>query len=137
MEAILEAFESLIFPGFQAEEKLEDSLIAYTIGAKTHRLVRELTVEISRSWSIRRELTAARPKPAACVSKAEDIALDLLHLIPSLRERAMDDVEAAYKGDPAAWSHDEVILSYPGIEAIACHRIAHELYLRASLSSPG
>jgi len=128
--AILEAFESLIFPGFQAEEKLEDDLIAYTIGAKTRRLVRELTVEISRSLEYAVRSEGRESVPGTCRKEAENIALDLLELIPSLRERAMGDVEAAYKGDPAAKSRDEVILSYPGLEAVACYRVAHELYAR-------
>ncbi|MDF1569936.1 MAG: serine O-acetyltransferase EpsC [Spirochaetaceae bacterium] len=128
--AILETFESLIFPGFQAEEKLEDDLISYTIGAKTRRLVRELTVEISRSLEYEVRSEGRESVPGTCRKEAEKIALNLLELIPSLRERAMRDVEAAYTGDPAAKSRDEVILSYPGLEAVACYRVAHELYIR-------
>lgn len=128
--AILETFESLIFPGFQAEEKLEDDLISFTIGAKTRRLVRELTVEISRSLEYAVRSEGRESEPGTCRKEAEIIAMDLLELIPTLRERAMGDVEAAYKGDPAAKSRDEVILSYPGLEAVTCYRVAHELYVR-------
>ncbi len=130
VEHILETFESLIFPGFQVEERLEDSLIAYTIGAKTHRLVRELTLEISRSLEFASRASGRETSIGACIKKAEEIALHLLSQIPSLRQQAMCDVEAAYSGDPAALSHEEVILSYPCIEAIVCHRIAHELYTK-------
>ncbi len=128
--AILETFESLIFPGFQSEEKLDGDLIHYTIGAKTRRLVRELTVEIARSLEYKSRIEGNDFTPGNSRKDAEALALDLLAMIPSLRERAMDDVEAAFAGDPAARSHEEVILSYPGLEAIACHRIAHELYLK-------
>ena len=126
--AILDNLESLIFPGFQAEEKLDDDLIAYTIGAKTRRLVRELTVEIARSLEYEARTRGGTAKAGSCRKKAESLALDLLSMVPVLRESAMGDVEAAFLGDPAAKSRDEVILSYPGLEAIACHRIAHELY---------
>lgn len=128
--AILETIETLIFPGFQTEEKLDDDLINYTIGAKTRRLVRELTVEIARSLEYAARNQGGKPNPGYYRKDAEVIALDLLEMIPELRHRAMGDVEAAFQGDPAARSRDEIILSYPGLEAIACHRIAHELYLR-------
>lgn len=127
---ILKTIETLIFPGFQSEEKLEDDLITYTIGAKTRRLVRELTVEIARSLEYAARNEGRELISGTCRKDAEVIALDLLSMIPKLRVRAMGDVEAAFQGDPAARSRDEVILSYPGLEAIACHRIAHELYLR-------
>lgn len=126
--AILDTLESLIFPGFQAEEKLDEDLIHYTIGAKTRRLVRELTVEIARSIEYGARTDGQSPVPGTCRKEAEALALDLLAMVPPLRERAMGDVEAAFAGDPAARSRDEVILSYPGLEAIACHRIAHVLY---------
>lgn len=128
VSAILTSMESLIFPGFQVEERLEDSLILYTIGSKTSELARELTVEISRSLEFAARLNEVQADRGDCTRRAEALALDVLSLIPDIRQRLMADVEAAYMGDPAAASLEEVILSYPGIEAIACHRIAHELY---------
>ncbi|OQX30123.1 MAG: serine acetyltransferase, partial [Spirochaeta sp. LUC14_002_19_P3] len=126
--AILTSMESLIFPGFQAEERLEDSLIPYTIGSKTSELARELTVEISRSLEFASRQDGIQTDRGGCTQRAEALALDLLSLIPDIRQRLMADVEAAYMGDPAAASLEEVILSYPGVEALVCHRIAHELY---------
>jgi serine O-acetyltransferase len=126
---ILETIETLIFPGFQSEEKLDDDLIAYTIGARTRRLVRDLTVEIARSLEYEARNRGDELVPGCCRKEAEGYALNLLSMIPRLRQRAMEDVEAAFQGDPAAKSRDEVILSYPGLEAVAAHRIAHELYL--------
>lgn len=125
---ILETLESLIFPGFQSEEKLDDDLIAFTIGTKTRRLVRDLTVEIAKSLEYGARVGGREIETGACRHKAESLALDLLECVPELRRRAMGDVEAAFAGDPAAKSHEEVILSYPGLEAVACHRVAHELY---------
>lgn len=48
--------------------------------------------------------------------------------LPELRKLLITDVQAAYDGDPAALSYAEVKVSYPGLLAIASHRIAHELY---------
>jgi len=52
----------------------------------------------------------------------------LLDALPQIRETVKLDVEAAYAGDPAATSYDEIILSYPGIKAITIQRMAHVLY---------
>jgi len=55
-------------------------------------------------------------------------ANELLRRIPAIRQVLKTDVEAAYDGDPAAKSFEEIVVSYPFILAIAVHRIAHELY---------
>jgi serine O-acetyltransferase len=54
--------------------------------------------------------------------------MELLSCIPSLRERISLDVRAAFEGDPAAKSQEEIVLAYPGVEAIIAHRIAHEIW---------
>ena len=51
-------------------------------------------------------------------------------MLPGIREQLKGDVGAAYDGDPAAVSYEEIVISYPCIIAIATHRIAHELYCR-------
>jgi serine O-acetyltransferase len=58
------------------------------------------------------------------------VVKELLEEIPEIRSLLSGDIEAAYGGDPAAVSNEEVILSYPCVLAIATYRIAHELYLR-------
>src|SRR5204863_642420 len=60
---------------------------------------------------------------------ARKLALEFFGNLPRLRELLQTDVDAAYSGDPAALSREEVIVSYPCIEAIAVQRLAHELYL--------
>lgn len=60
--------------------------------------------------------------------KAEKTAIDFLNKIPEIREYLETDLQAAFDGDPAAYSKEEIIFSYPGIYAILIYRIAHELY---------
>jgi serine O-acetyltransferase len=60
---------------------------------------------------------------------ARTLTLKFLGNLPRVRELLQTDTEAAYNGDPAAFSKDEVIVAYPFIEAIAVQRLAHELYL--------
>lgn len=61
--------------------------------------------------------------------KGKIMALDFMKKIPYIRSVLETDIDAAYEGDPAASSKDEIILSYPGLHAISIFRIAHELFL--------
>jgi len=63
-----------------------------------------------------------------CEAEAEAKAVELLRRIPQIRSLLERDVEAAFRGDPAAKSHYEIIFCYPGLEAIGIFRIAHELH---------
>ena len=60
--------------------------------------------------------------------EARALTLEFLGSLPRLREILQTDAEAAFNGDPAALSKEEVIVAYPFIEAIAVQRMAHELY---------
>ena len=59
-----------------------------------------------------------------------EIINHFLATVPQIRQMLVEDVKAAYNGDPAALSYAEVKLAYPGLMAITSHRIAHELYTR-------
>jgi len=65
-----------------------------------------------------------------CRTMAEDATGHLLAQLPNIRGLLKGDVTAAFDGDPAAKSYEEIVLSYPCIIAIATYRIAHELYLK-------
>jgi serine O-acetyltransferase len=60
--------------------------------------------------------------------EAERVTLDFMQKLVGIREALSTDLEAAYLGDPAARSVEEILLSYPSIEAVSTYRIAHELY---------
>ena len=66
-----------------------------------------------------------QPYAPDCLSTPVNAVLDAL---PAIREQLKQDVEAAYKGDPAATSYVEIIRSYPGLHAVMVHRVAHVLY---------
>ena len=71
--------------------------------------------------------------PEACRCRTDDsccgsAAMKLLNELPAIREILKADVKAAYNGDPAATSYDEIVLSYPGLRAVAVQRLAHVLY---------
>ena len=61
-------------------------------------------------------------------NKADDICSDFISHLPALKDMLDKDVEAGYSGDPAAKSHEDIIISYPGMLAVLVYRIAHILY---------
>ncbi len=60
--------------------------------------------------------------------KAKEIVAEFVRALPEIKRLVDSDVEAAYEGDPAATSPMEVVMAYPGLYAVAIHRLAHELY---------
>jgi serine O-acetyltransferase len=81
---------------------------------------------------VRRELQLASGLPgesgAPLVQQAQEIIRQFAANLPKVRALLESDIQAAYRGDPAARSIDEVLFCYPGIVAITRHRLAHELY---------
>lgn len=63
-----------------------------------------------------------------CREDARQLTMAFLNKLPEIAEILNTDIEAAYNGDPAAISLEEILLSYPGFEAVSIHRLAHELY---------
>jgi serine O-acetyltransferase len=129
VERIVEILESLVFPGFQAEERLDLAGMRYSIGEKVVAVSRVLTVEVEKSLRYSCRVMNDCDRHQDCAGEASEIVRGLLAVIPEIRRRVSRDVLAAERGDPAARSQEEVILSYPGVEAILVHRIAHELWV--------
>jgi len=98
------------------------------------RADRVLRFQSERS-ALRSEVPVVAERLEALVSEVElpphlspsDVALSFVKRLPSIRALLAQDVEAAYEGDPAASSLQEIVLAYPAIRALSIHRIAHEL----------
>jgi serine O-acetyltransferase len=135
---IIVDLESIVFPGFKSEGTLDGTNIRRALAENVNRVVRDLSREIYKSFCFRlrrehpnREHFCEEDEDIQRAQKhAEDLTLAFLGELPRLREMIKLDVEAAYNGDPAAQSQEEVILAYPGVEAIMVHRLAHELWQR-------
>jgi serine O-acetyltransferase len=139
VRAIIEDLESLVFPGFKTEDAIDHGSLAFLVSENVNRLVRNLSVEITRSLCYARRignetgdghcaLAANDRLLTVCRKEAETLATELAAAIPEIRSRIHKDVEASFAGDPAAKSREEVILSYPGVEAITIQRLAHKLW---------
>lgn len=129
--SIVEDLTDIIFPGYRRREGLHIGNVTYHVGQLIDGLHDKLTQQIARALMhesrIRSENKCAE-LVADYEAQGQAIAIKFLDQIPQLRQILSTDVEAAFVGDPACKSHEEVIFCYPGLEAITSHRIAHELY---------
>jgi serine O-acetyltransferase len=125
--AITQDLLRLLFPGFFDEKPLHSSEIKTETAALLNLVLGKLEDEIRKSL----EYNPPADLPKKDIAKAaHSLTLEFLGSLPRLREVLQTDMEAAYDGDPAAKSKEEVLVSYPFVEAIAVQRLAHELYLK-------
>jgi serine O-acetyltransferase len=115
----------LLFPGFFHDKVIHSSELKAETAALMDSVLGRLEDEIYKSLDYR---TPEGMKKKEIRSVARSATLEFLSNLPSVRELLQTDAEAAYSGDPAALSKEEVIVAYPFMEAIAVHRLAHELY---------
>jgi serine O-acetyltransferase len=128
---ILDALDLLfevLFPGHAGRRTVTRSNIRFVVGDILCQIYAELAEQIERAY--RYDCRLNQCLHCDCRTKAENATYALLMELPAIRQALKDDVEAAYSGDPAAKSYDEIVISYPCITAIATYRIAHELYLK-------
>jgi serine O-acetyltransferase len=116
----------LLFPGFFDEKLVHSSELKAETASLVQTVLTNLEDEVYKSleYNPPAELPKKDLRPVS-----HDLTLKFLASLPSVRELLNTDTEAAYNGDPAALSKEEVIVAYPFIEAIAVQRLAHLLYL--------
>lgn len=123
----------IIFPGYYEDERVNRLNLRYSVGLRANFVAERLVEEITKSIHF-----ANRAREVPCPSDprsnpegyAMEVVLELLEGLPDIRTLLQLDAEAALRGDPAAGSLAEVLLSYPGLRALAIHRVAHFLYSR-------
>ena len=125
---VLEDLLTIFFPGYLGKTGITKSNIKYFLGNTLTSVYTRLTEEVEKSLKcVCRKIKECTTD--ICQQRAEVVVKELLEKIPHLRSLLSGDIEAAYGGDPAAYSSEEVILSYPCVLAITTYRIAHELYV--------
>lgn len=130
--AVLHELQCLIFPGYKTNEEVDVENLRYVTGQHVNKIICVLTKEIEKSliYEASRSTPITKEISSHCYEKAENITFSLLEAIPELRRMISLDTIAAFNGDPAAKSGDEVIVSYPGLEAIIVYRLAHFIHLK-------
>ncbi|MBB3207931.1 serine O-acetyltransferase [Rhodopirellula rubra] len=127
---ILLDLKDILYPGYRRNTNLHAGNIRYHVGGLIDSLHDQLTVQIGRAL---RHEHRVKQKHDDCVdeidfeAKGQAMTIELLKRIVKLRTTLATDVEAAFAGDPACQTTDEIVFCYPGFEAITVYRIAHEL----------
>lgn len=127
--AVIDAFNHLkpvIYLGFYSTRPLSTDNLRHTIAEHLYPAYELLVDQLSRVFTY--EKSMGRDPSARGPEWAEEVVLRFLRQLPDLRRLLNSDVLAAYDGDPAAKSVEEVVFSYPAIEAITAYRVAHCLY---------
>ena len=125
---ILDLFTELLFPGYTGKRAVTKTNISFIVGDILCHVYTELCDQIERAY--RYACRIKKCDDCDCRTKAENVTQYLLTRLPDIRELLKGDVRAAFDGDPAAQSYEEIVISYPCITAIATYRIAHELYIK-------
>ena len=130
VKEIIDVLMNIFFPGFFTKEEIHRNKISEFTSAKVTKLNELLMKEISKSLNFQKEyqVYTTSQKNKKIEKNASELTLTFLSKISAIRNILKTDVEAFFESDPAAASQEEVIVSYPGIYAIAVYRAAHELF---------
>lgn len=119
---LVKELRKLLFPGYFDNKKVKKEYVRYYIGEKLEYIEYNLKKQVERA--LKNEGSTEDNN-----ARAEEIVDKFIERIPAIRDYLNTDIIAAYNGDPAAYSNDEIVFCYPGIFAISVYRIAHELWL--------
>ena len=126
----IEDLKEVLYPGYRRREGLHIGNVTYHVGDLVDGLHDKLTRQIARALQHDARVNGTSPDCVELVdyeAKGQAMAIAFLDRIPYLRQLLATDARAAYDGDPACRSIDEVVFCYPGLEAITVHRLSHEL----------
>lgn len=125
--AVVEAYRHLcpaIYMGFYSLRSLDRQNLRYGVSEHLYPAYEALIEQITRAL-LYVERFQGEPQPPGF---SEEVVLALFRKVPELRRVLNSDIVAAFEGDPAANSIEEIVFSYPAVEAITAYRIAHELW---------
>ncbi len=115
----------ILFPGYYSDKVYK----VYTVKNNMSATIEDVIFHLKKQIAIVLRYSSDSEADLELDDKARKITLDFMRKIPDIRQVLETDIIAAYEGDPAAESKDEIIFSYPGLYAIAVYRLAHELSL--------
>jgi len=125
LNKILDGLGAVLFPNRLGLPDLNDEGIDYFVGHTLESLLRELYKQIRRELQF---ISGKEGIDKEAHEQAISITREFAARLPHVRTLIDSDIQAAYEGDPAARSPDEVLVCYPGITAVIHHRLAHILY---------
>jgi len=130
IDYIVRGLEELLFPGFLENLNTDKEALRDITAEKINSLNAALKAEVEKSLAFSMRLGALSCGHEGCRAVTAMVIEEFFEELPKIRIALSEDLDAAVRGDPAAMSADEVILSYPGFQAIVVHRIAHFFWTR-------
>ena len=127
VRAVVDEFMGILFPGCHGHAPPIGSHVATLYNTQIRSCATLLTEQAENAFRYQCEFEKCKDC-GDCRKKAEEAVMTLVESLPTIRDLLQRDIQAAYDGDPAARSLMEIVMSYPGLQAIAIHRIAHVLY---------
>lgn len=125
---IVRDLKEVLFPGYRRHQNLHWDNVTYHVGGLIDSLHDRLAEQIERALRHQAQVDPVADQEADFHASADAITLRFLKTLPRMRLLLSSDAQAAFDSDPAARSVDEIIFCYPGLEAIAVYRLAHELH---------
>jgi len=128
--SITEDLKEVLYPGYRRRDRLHSDNVLYHVGDLVDRLHERLGLQIARSLchGAGKDTHCSPQQRQDFEARGHAKAIAFLEQLPDLRKTLAMDVEAAYAGDPACKSSNEVIFCYPGMEAVTVYRLAYLLH---------
>jgi serine O-acetyltransferase len=125
LQIILDGLNGVLFPNRLGRPDLTEEGIDYFVGFTLDRVLHDLFKQIRRELQF---ISGSESIDEATHHKAIEITRIFNAQLPAIRALIDSDIQAAYEGDPAARTPDEVLVCYPGVMAVIYQRLAHVLY---------
>jgi len=126
VHSALDCLLESLFPGCYSRSKVDPDSIDEFVDERLRHAAASLNHVVESAYHFDQEENGSRQNDWA--QRAFEAVRQLIEGLPEIHHMLMADLQAAYEGDPAARSVTEVVISYPFVDAIATHRIAHSLY---------
>ncbi|NLE67591.1 MAG: serine acetyltransferase [Lentisphaerae bacterium] len=127
IHGVVDDFLALLFPGCHGSEAVREDKMEMGFNIRLRSIAQTLTEQVEFAFKYQCEFEKCK-ECGDCREKAEAAVIHLVGEMPAIKRVLEEDIQAAYDGDPAAKSLMEIVMSYPGLHAIAVQRIAHLLY---------
>ncbi len=129
-DILVEAVELLrfvLFPGYYGSSDPTGQVARFNVGSALDRVRRDIQEQVERAFCYQCKESDPSRYPE-CQHQVASVTRTFLSRLPEVRRHLGTDIQAAYEGDPAAKSLEEIVLCYPGILAMTNYRLAHELH---------
>ena len=149
---LISKLKTIVYPGFRSNESSADKVrkeLESELKTTHELLTRQIAIAIARHYESCEDMahedcpdaakknegsessikSGAYESPELIAAQSEVLATDYMSKLPQIRNTLLTDLKAAYVGDPACKNYDEVLLCYPGLQAVTIYRLAHELHL--------